>query len=171
MTIIIRTNILCYRFVIQRKLVAIILQKIQKYKMSDLQSVAAKKMAPPPCDEKMQVTVYDAEDGVAHGVWNVDETFLNGIGVVMGGFVPAAADIMMAYAVASKLSDQQNFVSIDLDCTFHRPTLPGKVEITATVERLGRKIGYVVSELEQNGKKVASCVSTIYISQQEDSEQ
>lgn len=136
----------------------------EKYTITDLQDVAKQIKNPPPCDDTMQVRMTDAEDGVAHGIWDVDQKFLNGHGVVMGGFVAAAVDIVMAYAIASKLTDEEGFASIDLDTTFHRPTFEGEVEITATVERRGRTIAYLTAEVKQNDKLLANCVSSLIIS-------
>lgn len=136
---------------------------MKKFTITDLQNVAKQVKNPPPCDETMQVKVTYAEDGIAHGVWEVDEKFINGHGVVMGGFVSAAVDIMMAYAIASKLTDEEGFASINLDTTFHRPTMTGKVDITATVERKGRTIAYVTAEVKQDGKLIANSVSSIMI--------
>lgn len=136
---------------------------MQTFKMSDLQKVANQNTTPPPCDTTMQVIAHDAGDGVANGTWTVDRKYINGVGVAMGGFLAAAADIMMAYAISSKLTDHQGFASIDLDTTFHRPVFEGEVQMTSKVERLGRTLAYVVTELEQNGKKAATCVSSILI--------
>ncbi|GAA0598593.1 hypothetical protein GCM10009001_13480 [Virgibacillus siamensis] len=141
---------------------------VTTFKMSDLQKVANQNMTPPPCDTTMQTRVHEAMDGVAYGTWTVDSKYMNGIGVAMGGFLAAAADIMMAYAISSRLTDRQGFASIDLDTTFHRPVFEGEVEITSKVERLGRTLAYVVTELEQNGKKAATCVSSILIKTMED---
>ncbi|TDK63446.1 PaaI family thioesterase [Bacillus salipaludis] len=129
----------------------------------DLLKVVTDGAAPPPCDLTLQIEVTSAEDGVAQGIWKVNEQFMNGLGVAMGGFVSSAADIMMAYAVASKLKGEQSFTSIDLHTTFHRPILKGEVMVEARVERLGRKVAYVVSDLFQNEKKAASVVSSVMI--------
>ncbi|WP_236687174.1 PaaI family thioesterase [Ornithinibacillus californiensis] len=134
-----------------------------KYSISDLQQVATSGLTPPPCDLTMQIKVEYAEDGVAKGIWKVDEKYINGLGVVMGGFLSSAADILMAYAIASKLTDKQGFVSIDLDTTFHRPGLEGEIEVTARVEKMGRTLAYVVADLVQNEKKIATCVSSLLI--------
>ncbi|MEI3611309.1 PaaI family thioesterase [Pseudogracilibacillus sp. SO30301A] len=136
-----------------------------KFTITDLQNVAKQIKKPPPCDDTMQVKVTQAEDGVAHGIWEVDHKFINGNGVVMGGFITAAVDIMMAYAIASKLTDEEGFASIDIDTTFHRPMIDGQVDITATVERRGKTIAYVTGEVRQNDKLIANCVSSILISQ------
>ncbi|WP_017755117.1 PaaI family thioesterase [Calidifontibacillus oryziterrae] len=133
------------------------------YQPSDLVEVATKGKVPPNCDVTLQIKATYAQDGVARGVWKVDERFLNGIGVVMGGYLTSAADIMMAYAVASKLADDYTFSSIDLHTTFHRPTFIGTVDVEARVERLGKKVAYVTADLVQNDKKVASVVSSVMI--------
>ncbi|SOB98587.1 uncharacterized protein (TIGR00369 family) [Ureibacillus xyleni] len=133
------------------------------FKGADLLEVVTLGKKPPNCDITLQIEATYASDGVARGVWKVDEKFLNGIGVTMGGFVASAADIMMAYAVSSKLNPNQSFASIDLHTTFHRPVLPGEVTIEATVERMGKKSAYIVAELFQNNKKVSSVVSSVMI--------
>ncbi|WP_054948846.1 PaaI family thioesterase [Numidum massiliense] len=136
---------------------------LKKFTVTDLQNVARGGMAPPPCDDTMQLTVHSAENGVAKGTWCVDRKYINGLGVAMGGFLSAAADIMMAYAISSMLKEPEGFASIDLDTTFHRPTFEGEVAIEAVVEKRGRKLAYVVADLTQNDKLVATCVSSILI--------
>jgi uncharacterized protein (TIGR00369 family) len=118
---------------------------------------------PPNCDETLQIKATYAHNGLARGIWRVDEKFINGIGVAMGGFVSSAADIMMAYAIASKLEAKQTFTSIDLHTTFHRPIMPGDVMVEAKVERMGKKTAYVIADLYQNEKKAASVVSSVMI--------
>ncbi|MEK3934923.1 PaaI family thioesterase [Sporosarcina sp. FSL W7-1349] len=132
-------------------------------KKVDLMEVVREGATPPNCDLTLQIETTYAEDGVSRGVWTVDEKFINGNGVSMGGYLASAADIMMAYAVVSKLQPHQTFASIDLHTTFHRPVFPGQVDVEARVERLGRTVAYVVAELSQNGKKVGDVVSSVMI--------
>jgi acyl-coenzyme A thioesterase PaaI-like protein len=70
---------------------------------------------------------------------------------------------MMAYAISSKLSIGQSFASIDLHTTFHRPVRLGDVQVEAKVDRIGKKTAYVLADLFQNDKKVASVVSSVMI--------
>ena len=133
------------------------------FKPSDLLAAVTDGKAPPNCDITLQMKPIFAEDGIARGVWTVDEKFINGVGVAMGGYLAAAADTMMAYAMASKLTDDYTFVSIDLHTTFHRPVLVGTAEVEARVERQGRQIAYLVADVFQNKRKAASIVSTMMI--------
>lgn len=129
----------------------------------DLMRIVTHGEQPPNCDETLQIKATYANDGVARGLWRVDDKFMNGIGVTMGGFVSSAADIIMAYAIASKLEAKQTFSSIDLHTFFHRPVLPGDVMVEAKVERIGRKTAYVTADLYQDEKKAASVVSSVII--------
>lgn len=136
---------------------------MKKYKTSDFYDVVNNGATPPNCDLTLQIKTTYAKDGVSKGIWEVDDKFINGNGVAMGGFLASAADIMMAYAITSKIKGNQTFASIDLHTTFHRPVFTGNVEVHARVERLGKKVAYLVAELFQNDKKVGDAVSSIMI--------
>jgi len=134
---------------------------VREYGTLDLLAVVNKGAVPPNCDLTLQIKPTYAKDGESKGTWLVDDKFLNGFGVSMGGFLASAADIMMAYAIASKVGENQTFTTIDLHTTFHRPVFPGNVEVHAKVEKMGRKVAYVVAELSQNNKKVGDVVSSV----------
>ncbi|KAB7705664.1 hotdog fold thioesterase [Bacillus aerolatus] len=134
-------------------------------KTVNLNDVIQGNSAPPACDTSLGVKVLEASEGYAKGVWTIEDRLLNGNGVVMGGFVAAAADILMAYAITPLLTEEQTFASINLQTTFHRPTFTGEVDVAARVEKFGRTVSYVTAELKQNGKIVASVVSSIMIMQ------
>ncbi|NSL50587.1 PaaI family thioesterase [Calidifontibacillus erzurumensis] len=138
------------------------------FQPQDLVEVATKGKIPPNCDITLQLTPTVAENGVARGVWKVDEKFINGNGVVMGGYLAAAADTMMAYAIASKLSKGLVFTTIDLHTTFHRPATIGEIEVEARVERMGKRVAYLVADVIQNEKKVVSAVSSVMILEKQD---
>lgn len=131
--------------------------------ITNLHDVIAGKSAPPPCDETLGVRLAEARDGYAKGVWTISESLLNGNGVIMGGFVGAAADILMAYAVTTLLRDDQMHASINLQTTFHRPAAAGEAEIEARVEKFGKTVAYVTAIVRQNGKEVASATSSVLI--------
>lgn len=138
----------------------------EKYTIADLKKVIKGLKSPPQCDKTMQVKVLSANNGTSIGKWYIDQQFINGHGVVLGGFVASAVDIMMAYAIASKLGNKDNFMSIDLDMTFHRPTFEGEVDIITNVERLGRTLAYITAEVKQNEKLIANGVSSMMIKTQ-----
>lgn len=118
---------------------------------------------PPPCDTMIEVEMDEVASGSATAIWMPNDQMLNGNGVIMGGFVSSAADVVIAYAVSSLVNDKQTFASVNLNVTFHRPAFPGKIEVKATVEKFGKTMSYVTAELKQHGKLVASAVSSVLV--------
>lgn len=133
------------------------------FRPTDFNDVVQKKIDPPNCDKTLQIEPMYAQDGRATAIWTIDDKFINGHGVVMGGFLSAATDTIMAYATASLLQPEQTFSSIDLHTTFHKPTLAGTARLEAKVERKGQRIAYLTAEVFQNEKKCCSSVSSIMI--------
>ncbi|MEK4030567.1 MULTISPECIES: PaaI family thioesterase [Bacillaceae] len=132
-------------------------------KTINLNEVIRGESAPPACDTTLGVKVVEAGEGYSKGTWSIEDRLLNGNGVIMGGFVAAAADIMMAYAITPLLHENQTFASINLQTTFHRPTFTGEVDIEVKVEKFGRTVSYLTAELKQNGKLTASVTSSVMI--------
>ncbi|BAB03925.1 PaaI family thioesterase [Halalkalibacterium halodurans] len=129
----------------------------------NLNDVVKNHASPPPCDSLLKIDIIEAVKGQATAIWQPDASFVNGVGVVMGGFVSSAADVAMAYAVASILNEKQTFGSIHLHTTFHRPVFPGRVTVIANVKKQGRSVSYVEAELFQRDRLVATSVSSVII--------
>jgi acyl-CoA thioesterase len=138
-------------------------------KTVNLHKVIQGKSAPPACDITLGIKLSEANNGSSKGYWKVEDHLLNGKGVVMGGFVSAAADTMMAYAMVTLLKEDQTFASINLETTFHRPVFTGNVEIEAKVVKFGKTISYLTATFTQNGKHVASATSSVMAMPRNDS--
>lgn len=134
-----------------------------KFRANDFADVVLKKIDPPNCDLTLQLEPIISNNGYAKAVWKIDERFNNGIGVTMGGFLSAATDTMMAYAIASLLNPKQTFVSIDIHTTFLRPVQTGTAIVEAKVERIGKRTAYLTGEVFQDDKKCCSSVSSVMI--------
>ncbi len=133
------------------------------YRCSDFLAVTQGKLAPPPCDTALGIQIVYCEQGEAKAQWMASETLLNGHAVIMGGLISAATDAVMAYAIASSLQDHQSFTSINLQTTYHRPARSGRLDIEARVKQSGRTIAYLVAEVHQEGKLVATSISSVLI--------
>lgn len=135
--------------------------------IKDLLDVVSKKKTPPPCDEHMNITMISHGNNTAKGEWHIDDSFMNGHGWVMGGFISGAIDIVMAYAVADLLhqgdASDGTFASINLNVTYHRPLLNDLALVKASVEQDGRKIAYVKGKVIQGDKVIATATSTFYL--------
>lgn len=131
--------------------------------MIDLKQVISGAVEPPACDQTLCITVISATAGNASCLWAIDERFLNGHQVVMGGYITSAADITMAYSMASVLEEHQGFASINLQTTFLRPLYIGDATVESTIVKKGQKTCYVEATVSQNEQCVAKITSSIIV--------
>ena len=82
---------------------------------------------------------------------------------MINGFITAAADIMMGYAVTTLINENQTNASFNLATTFHTPLQSGIVEIEAKVEQFGSVISYLSAIMTQNNEKTVEVISTMVI--------
>lgn len=129
----------------------------------DLKDVISGTSQPPACDQTLRIQVVSANDGTAVCSWDIDERFINGHQVVMGGFITSAADITMAYSMASILAPQQGFATITLQTTFLRPLYTGAAIIESTIMKKGRKACYLEATVTQQGQCVAKMTSSVMV--------
>jgi acyl-CoA thioesterase len=116
-----------------------------------------------PCNEDLGLEFQEAEAGVARCLWTPSRRSINGNGVVQGGYIGAACDAAMGFALASRLENAEGFTSLNLTVTYHRPLHQEAVEARAEVVRVGRRTAYVEATLKMEGRLVASAVSTLLI--------
>src|SRR5699024_2657330 len=137
------------------------------YTIEDLLDVVTKGDSPPPCDHHMNIKMLHAADKQAEGLWHIDDRFINGHKVVMGGFISGAIDIVMAYASASLLYERNqtdgSFASINLNVTYHRPLFEGNATVQATIEQAGNSVAYLKGTVSQNDKLVATATSSVFL--------
>ncbi|MDY6929971.1 MAG: PaaI family thioesterase [Pseudomonadota bacterium] len=117
----------------------------------------------PPSNEDLGLEFLKAENGVARFLWLPSERSLNVVGTVQGGYIAAACDAAIGYALASRLENSEGFTTVSLSVTYHRPLHPVTSEACAEVVRVGRRTAYLEASLRMEGKLVASAVSTVLI--------
>lgn len=116
-----------------------------------------------PCDEDLGLEFQEAEAGIARFLWTPSERSINANGFVQGGYVGAACDAAIGFALASRLENAEGFTSVNLAVTYHRPLSQKTVEVRAEVVRVGRRTAYVEASLCMEGRLVASAASTMMI--------
>ena len=131
--------------------------------MIDLKDVISGESKPPACDQTLCIKVVSAVEGKAICSWDIDERFLNGHQIVMGGYITSAADITMAYSMASILEKKQAFATINLQTTFLRPLHTGAAIIESTIVKKGRKTCYLEATVFQQDQCIAKMTSSVMV--------
>lgn len=116
-----------------------------------------------PSEDLLHVHFQEAHEGHSICQWTITPEQLNGNGTVLGGFITAAADIGMAYALLSVVKPDIGFTSISIQSTYHRPGTVGEAEIRTTVKKLGKTIAYVESEVYQRNRVIATITSSLML--------
>ena len=116
-----------------------------------------------PSESLLNVTFKEANEGQSICHWHITPEQLNGNGTVLGGFITAAADIGMAYALLSVVKPDIAFTSISIQSTYHRPGTVGEAEIRTVVKKLGKTIAYVESEVYQRNRVIATITSSLML--------
>ncbi len=68
--------------------------------------------------------------------------YLQGWGVVQGGIVATLLDFGLAMAALARLSKGQSLATLTLTTHFLKPAMPGRLQVVATVDRLGRSAAF-----------------------------
>lgn len=82
-------------------------------------------------------------------------------GVLHGGVTATLIDTAMAFAVRTRLQENEPTATIDLTVHYLRPHVSGTFTCTARVVRAGKRIFTVAADVEnEEGKLIATAVST-----------
>lgn len=82
-------------------------------------------------------------------------------GLLHGGVTAALIDTAMAFAVITKLDENERASTVDLTVHYLRPHTEGKISCTAKVVRAGKRIITLTADVHnESGRLIATAVST-----------
>lgn len=83
-------------------------------------------------------------------------------GYAHGGVLASLVDIATFYVVAAQIGN--GGPTVDLRVDYHRPALPGKLHVTATILRLGRTIASAEAQVtDSDGKMLVSGRAVFFV--------
>lgn len=120
----------------------------------------------PPCAETLgwELLAEYPDDGRIEIAFHPNETMLNPRGAVQGGFVAAMLDDTMGPALVTMSGDKEAPVSLDLNVTFIKPVMPGRVIGKGRVVSRTKGVAFLEGELfDEAGALLARATSTAKI--------
>lgn len=123
-------------------------------------------MPRPPCADTLGAELIDQwpDEGRIEFAFHPNATMLNPRGTVQGGFVAAMLDDLMGPALVTMTGGKEIPASIDLNVSFIRPVMPGRVVGTGRVVSKGRNVAFLEAELfDESGKLLARATSSARI--------
>ena len=82
-------------------------------------------------------------------------------GLLHGGVTASLIDTAMAFAVVTRLTEDEKASTVDLTVQYLRPHTEGKIVCTAKVLKAGKRLLFVSAEVENEQEKlIATALST-----------
>ena len=82
-------------------------------------------------------------------------------GLLHGGAIASLIDTAMAFAVVTRLTEDEKASTVDLTVQYLRPHTEGKIVCTAKVLKAGKRLLFVSAEVENEQEKlIATALST-----------
>ena len=128
-------------------------------------SFFADKPAPPAAETLgWELVAEYPEEGRIEIAFHPNATMLNPRGTIQGGFVAAMLDDTMGPALVTSTHGQEMPVTLDLNVSFVRPVLPGRVLGKGRVVSRTRKTAFLEAELfDMDDHLLARATSTARI--------
>jgi uncharacterized protein (TIGR00369 family) len=120
----------------------------------------------PPCATLLALEILEADrmNGTLKIAFTALPEFCNAAGNVQGGFLTAMLDDCMGPAILIATDATAYPSTIDLNVQFLAPAKPGRLFGRGRVVQLGKTIGFVESNLEdENGAIVARATASVRI--------
>lgn len=121
---------------------------------------------PPPAAATLGFALVDVDPdaGTITTSFQADESFLNPVGVIQGGFLAAMLDDTLGPALVASLAPDQFAPTTDLHVQFLRPARPGRLTGHGRIVRKGRDIAFMAGELcDEAGQVIATATATAQI--------
>lgn len=123
-------------------------------------------MPKPPCAELLgwELIAQYPEEGRIEIAFHPTAQMLNPRGTVQGGFITAMLDDTMGPALVASTGGKEVPASLDINTTFMRPVMPGRVICKGRVVSRGRSTAFLEAELfDMEGNLLARATSTARI--------
>lgn len=120
----------------------------------------------PPIGETLDFALVEVEYGRAVFEGVPGRHAYNPMGVIHGGYAATLLDSACGIAVASRLTHDQSFTTLELKVAYHKAMTEetGIVRAEAVVISMGRKVAYVEAKLtDAGGRLMASATSTLLV--------
>lgn len=117
----------------------------------------------PPCSEALdaEVTEADFDTGTIKIQFMAPIEFTSPRGSIQGGFVAAMIDEAIGVPVLIKSNGKLAPLTLDLNLTYIKPVMPGRVYGEGQIVKMGRSIAYTEAQLyDKDGDLLVKATAT-----------
>ena len=131
--------------------------------MEIIQDMLDGKIPIPPIGRLLGIRLVDYCEGCTTLEIDVDERLYNPMGTLHGGVYCDIADAAMGISFFTTLDDDETYTTVDLNMTFLKPVLEGKLLASSKIIKRGRRLGYMECDITNEegvlvGKANSTCI-------------
>lgn len=117
-----------------------------------------------PIARLLKQRILNASKGQIELQFELGEQFTQGNNVIQGGAASMTLDAGLAFCGMTLISDQQSVVTLNMQTQYFRPVKPGRVWVSARVDKPGRQVLFCSAELrDEQGKVLATAESPLMV--------
>ncbi len=111
---------------------------------------------PSTATKTLGIKVLELSEGRSLLEMYVDENLHNLSGTMHGGIMADIADAAMGVAVATTISPEEDFTTMEMKISFYRPHIKGVLRAEGTVAKRGRRVAFTESVLTNSEKQIVA---------------
>lgn len=116
-----------------------------------------------PATKTLGINILELSEGRALLEMNVDENLHNLSGTMHGGIMADIADAAMGIALATTVSPEEDFTTMEMKISFFRPHIKGVLRAEGGVAKRGRRVAFMEAVLTNTAKQVIAKASGTWL--------
>lgn len=116
-----------------------------------------------PFDEFLEFSYERVNEQEVHVTLNVEDLYVNSVGVIHGGIISSLADVASANLIKADENGQQRAVTVDLNVSFLRPAMGTYLVAKAEIVREGKTLIHTLCSIyNDKDEKVAQSKAILF---------
>ncbi len=109
-----------------------------------------------PATKTLGIKILELSEGRSLLEMKVDQHLHNLSGTMHGGIMSDIADAAMGIAIATTISADEDFTTMEMKISFFRPHIKGSLRAEGTVAKRGRRVAFTEAVLTNDKKQVVA---------------
>ncbi len=111
---------------------------------------------PSPATKTLGIKLLELSEGRSLVEMMVDSSLHNMSATMHGGIMADIADAAMGIAVATTISPDEDFTTMEIKISFFRPHIKGPLRAEGTVAKRGRRVAFTEAVLTNQDKQIVA---------------
>ena len=111
---------------------------------------------PSPATKTLGIKILELSEGRSLLEMIVDPKHHNMSATMHGGIMADIADAAMGIAIATTISPEEDFTTMEMNVSFYRPHIKGPLRAEGTVAKRGKRVAFAEAVLTNEDKQIVA---------------